>query len=48
MKINPYYSIFLLAEDVSNYGNNAEKSLPKSLADDFTTEEKSTQITCSY
>lgn len=38
--MNLYLSIFLLAKDVSNCGNNAEKSLPKSLTDDFTTKEK--------
>lgn len=38
--MNPYFSISLLAEAVSNCGSQAEKSLPKPLTDDFTTKEE--------
>lgn len=38
--MNPYFSIVLFAENVSNCGNNAEKSLRKLLTDDFTAKEK--------
>lgn len=38
--MNPFFSISLLTEYVSNCGNKREKYLPKPLTDDFTMEEK--------